>query len=58
MKRRIHRQRRYGAALAACGVLSAVVAGGDITAALVLVPLGVWMLCTKECVLYEEERKR
>lgn len=57
MKRRIHRQRRYGAVLAVCGVLNAVVAGGDITAALVLVPLGLLLLCTKECVLYEEERE-
>lgn len=58
MKKRIHRQRRYGAALVLLGVLSAVIGGGDITAALVLVPLGIWMLCTKEEILYEEKRSR
>jgi hypothetical protein len=35
------------------GVLSAVVDGGDITAALVLVPLGVGLLCAKRVWLYE-----
>jgi hypothetical protein len=40
------------------GVLSAVIGGGDITAALVLVPLGIWMLCTKEAILYEEKGTR
>lgn len=58
MKKRIHRQRRYGAALVLLGVLSAVIGGGDITAALVLVPLGIWMLCTKEAILYEEKGTR
>lgn len=58
MKKRIHRQRRYGAALVLLGVLSAVIGGGDITAALVLVPLGIWMLRTKEAILYEEKRSR
>lgn len=58
MKKLIHRQRRYGAALVLLGVLSAVIGGGDITAALVLVPLGAAMLCTKEVVLYEEKRPR
>lgn len=58
MKKLIHRQRRYGAALVVLGVLMAAVSGGDVTAALVLAPLGIWMLCTKECVLYEEERTR
>ena len=57
MKKRIHRQRRYGAALVLLGVLSAVIGGGDITAALVLVPLGLWMMCTKEAVLYEEKKR-
>lgn len=58
MKKRIHRQRRYGAALVLLGVLSAVIGGGDITAALVLVPLGIWMLRTKEAILYEEKGTR
>lgn len=58
MKKLIHKQRRYGAALVLLGVLSAVIGGGDITAALVLVPLGVAMLCTKEEILYEEKRPR
>jgi hypothetical protein len=58
MKKLIHRQRRYGAALVLLGVLSAVIGGGEITAALVLVPLGIWMLCTKEAILYEEKGTR
>jgi hypothetical protein len=58
MKKLIHKQRRYGAALVLLGVLSAVIGGGDITAALVLAPLGVAMMCTKEVVLYEEKRSR
>ena len=58
MKKRIHRQRRCGAVLVLLGVLSAVIGGGDITAALVLVPLGIWMLCTKEAILYEEKGTR
>lgn len=53
MKKRIHRQRRYGAALVLLGVLSAVIGGGDITAALVLVPLGVGLLCAKRAWIYE-----
>lgn len=56
MKKLIHKQRRCGAALVLLGVLSAVIGGGDITAALVLAPLGVAMLCTKEVVLYEEKK--
>ena len=58
MKKLIHRQRRYGAALVVLGVLMAAVSGGDVTAALVLAPLGVAMMCTKEVVLYEEKRPR
>ena len=57
MKRILHRQRRMGLVLAVCGVLTAVVAGGDITAALVLVPLGVGLMCTKEAVLYEAKKR-
>ena len=56
MKRILHKQRRLGLVLAVCGVLTAVVAGGDITAALVLVPVGVWMMATREAVLYEAKR--
>lgn len=57
MKRILHRQRRMGAVLVVCGVLSAVIGGGDITAALVLVPLGLWMMFVKEAVLYEEKKR-
>ena len=45
-------QKIAGVTLAVCGVLTAVIAGGDITAAVVLVPLGLWLLFTRERVFY------
>lgn len=51
-------QRCSGLALIVCGVLTAVIADGDITAALVLVPLGLWLLFTRERVLYTGKERR
>lgn len=45
-------QRIGGLLLIIGGVLTAIVAGGDITAAVVLVPLGLWLLFTRERVFY------
>lgn len=51
-------QRCSGLALIVCGVLTAVIADGDITAAFVLVPLGAWLLFTRERVFYSGKETR
>ena len=51
-------QRIGGLVLTVCGVLTAILADGDITAALVLVPLGLWLLFTRERVLYTGKEHR
>lgn len=44
-------QRSVGLALVAANVLAAYVLDGDITAAVFLVPLGIYLMLTKEQVL-------
>lgn len=51
-------QKLAGLALIVCGVLTAVIAGGDITAAVVLVPLGLWLLFTRERAFYTGKERR
>lgn len=57
-----YRKQRYlGVALVVLGVLSAIILG-DGTAALLIVPLGLYVACTKERILlddyfYEMEEK-
>lgn len=46
------KQRIYGALLIVCGVLT-VLPEHDLTAAVFLVPLGLYVMLTKENVLYE-----
>lgn len=62
MRKIMRKQRRMGALLAvlAAGALIYMIAtgGGDATGILVAGALGVWLLCTKECVLYEEQKGR
>lgn len=48
-------QKLSGLALIVCGVLTAVIAGGDITAALVLVPLGCWLLFSRKNLFFRNQ---
>lgn len=50
-KKKMGRQRRYGVELLACSA-ALLAMGGDCTAVLVLAPLGLWLLCTKQCVVW------
>ena len=57
------KQRIMGGVLIALGILSAIVLGGNVTAALILVPLGSYIVLTKKPVLmddyfYEMEAKK
>lgn len=45
-------QRIGGLALTVCGVLTAILADGDITAAVVLVPLGCWLLFSRKNLFF------
>ena len=49
------RQKIHGAILAVCGVLSAILFEGDITAALLLVPFGLYIVFTKKALLIDED---
>lgn len=49
------KQRIYGALLIVCGVLT-VLPDRDITAAVFLVPLGLYVMLTRECVLCETKK--
>nr|DAP22424.1 MAG TPA: hypothetical protein [Bacteriophage sp.] len=51
MKKKMGRQRRYGVELLACSA-ALLALGGDCTAVLVLAPLGLWLLLSKQCVLW------
>lgn len=48
------RQKLYGVAMVILGVLSAFIADGDITAALLVVPLGLCLIFTRKKVMYDE----
>lgn len=48
-------QKLSGLALIVCGVLTAVIAGGDITAAVVLVPLGLWLLFSRKNLFFRNQ---
>lgn len=48
------KQRRYGLALLAIAVLAAFLTGGDITASILLAPLGVYLVFTKEMVIMDD----
>lgn len=57
------KQKILGAIIVVLGVLSAILLAGDITAALLLVPLGLYICFTKEAILlddyfYELEAKK
>lgn len=52
VKKTLKKQRRMGAALVLLGIIS-VLPEGDATAAAFLVPLGVSVMLTKECVIYD-----
>ena len=57
------KQRIYGGALIALGILSAIILAGDITVALLLVPIGLYICFTKKAWLmddyfYEQEAKK
>lgn len=48
------KQRIYGAIVVALGILSAIALDGDITAALLLVPLGLYVMFTKKMVVTDD----
>lgn len=57
------KQKLYGVALIVLGVLSGILLDGDITVALLLVPLGAYLIFTKDMVItddyfYEMEAKK
>lgn len=61
----LRKQRCMGAALVVISVLVLALAAmgrtpeeRDATAAVLLLPLGIWMLCTKEYLLYEDAQPR
>ena len=45
-------QKLLGVALLICSAISAIVCDGDITALLLIVPLGLYMIFTKEAITY------
>lgn len=51
-KKYFRRQKLIGIVAIVVGILSAIVGEGDITAAVVLVPLGLYVLFTKTPVMY------
>lgn len=54
MKRYYRKQKAYGAAIAILGLLTAVLLDGDITVAILMVPLGLTVMFTKERVLLDD----
>lgn len=44
-----------GSIMAVIGVLSAIILDGDITVAIMLIPLGIWLIFTKNKAIYENE---
>lgn len=52
----MRRQRLYGLGLLLAGVAS-VLSTGDATAALLLVPLGLWMLASRRYLLHPAQKK-
>lgn len=48
------KQRIMGLILAILGVVSAIVSGGDIAAALLLVPFGLFVMFTKEMLVTDD----
>lgn len=50
-KKRRRQQKLIGLALVALGILSVFMTGGDATAALLIVPLGLYALFTKSDIL-------
>lgn len=48
------KQRILGAILIAVGILSAIILGGNITAAILLVPAGLYIVFTKKPVITDE----
>lgn len=49
------RQKSIGFIMAVMGVLSAIILNGDITAAIMLIPLGIWLMFTKNKAIYENK---
>lgn len=48
----MRRQRWYGLVLLLIAVALPLLDGGDVTASVVLAPLGLWMLCSRRGLLY------
>lgn len=53
--RYFRKQKIHGAVTIALGILSAIILEGDITGALLLVPLGLWLCLTKEAVITTDD---
>lgn len=49
------KQKLIGFTAAVMGVVSVVVLDGDITAAVLMFPLGIWLTVTKSRAIYEEQ---
>ena len=49
------KQKLYGVALIAVAIVSAIITDGDITAALILAPLGLSMIFSKDRILYDDD---
>lgn len=54
-KRYFRRQKLLGLALTILGILSAIMLEGDITVAMLTVPLGLYVLFTKKPVMYDDD---
>ena len=48
------KQKFLGALLVVTGILTVIISGGDITTALLLVPMGLYIVFTKEAVLLDD----
>lgn len=45
------KQKLSGLTMAAIGIITAILLGGDVTFSLIALPLGIWLLFTKEKVM-------
>lgn len=48
------KQRCYGLAFILLGILTAIILGGDITVSILLVPLGIYIMLTKEMLITDD----
>ena len=51
----LRRQKLIGLGLIVLGVLSAIILDGDVTAALLVTPIGAYVLFTKDQVIWDDD---